>query len=89
MRDPEQVQRAMLRLAEQRISEAIGTGEFENLPGQGKPLPDLNEAYDELWWIKKWLRRERGGDLARTPADKPFSRLAAIETSWTPRRPQR
>ncbi len=70
----------MLRLSEQRISEAIEAGAFENLPGAGQPLRDLDEAYDELWWVKKWLRREQEGDLHPKAADKRFARIAAIET---------
>jgi hypothetical protein len=33
-----------LKLAENRIEEAIANGEFENLPGQGRPL-DLGEYF--------------------------------------------
>ena len=45
-------------LVENRIREAMRQGAFTNLPGAGKPIPDLNEPYDELWWLRKWLRRE-------------------------------
>jgi len=27
-------------------------GEFDNLPGAGKPIPGLDEPYDENWWLK-------------------------------------
>jgi hypothetical protein len=43
---------------DQQIREAQERGEFENLPGFGKPLPDLDEPYDELWWVKQKLARE-------------------------------
>ena len=33
-------------------------GDFDNLPGSGKPLPDRNELYDEDWWLKQWIARE-------------------------------
>jgi hypothetical protein len=59
MRRPEQIQRAMERMAEQRIVEAIERGEFDNLPGAGKPIPGIDESYDEHWWIRSWLERER------------------------------
>jgi hypothetical protein len=42
------------------IREAQERGEFENLPGVGKPLPDAGREYDEDWWVKDWLRREGG-----------------------------
>lgn len=44
-------------LAERRIREAQERGEFDNLPGAGKPL-DLGDPNDEDWWIKSVLRRE-------------------------------
>jgi hypothetical protein len=27
--------------------------------GAGKPIPDIDDPYDELWWVRKWVRRER------------------------------
>ena len=45
-------------LVEERIRNAMAQGAFNNLPGAGRPIPDLNEPYDEMWWIRKWLRRE-------------------------------
>jgi hypothetical protein len=38
--------------AEQQIREAQASGEFDHLPGFGKPIPGLDEPYDEDWWIK-------------------------------------
>jgi hypothetical protein len=43
---------------ERRILEAAERGAFDNLPGAGKPIPDLDEPRDELWWIKRKLRDE-------------------------------
>src|SRR5262249_41230493 len=43
---------------DQQIREARDAGAFENLPGAGKPLPDLDQAYDPDWWAKKLVRRE-------------------------------
>jgi hypothetical protein len=43
---------------ERQIREAAERGEFDDLPGAGKPLPGLHEPYDELWWIKEHVRRE-------------------------------
>ena len=45
--------------AEEQIREAQAAGEFENLPGFGKPIPGIDEPYDENWWLKEKLRRER------------------------------
>lgn len=48
-----------LNLAEERIQAAQAAGEFERLPGFGKPIPGIDEAHDELWWVKDKLRREQ------------------------------
>lgn len=44
---------------ERRIEDAIEDGEFENLPGFGKPIPDIDEPYDETKWLRKKLEQER------------------------------
>lgn len=44
---------------EQQIREAQEAGAFDRLPGAGKPLPDLAEGYDPLWWVKQLVRREQ------------------------------
>lgn len=45
--------------ADRQIREAADRGEFDNLPGAGKPLPDLDKPYDELWWVKRKMSREK------------------------------
>jgi hypothetical protein len=45
---------------DRQLREARDRGEFDNLPGTGKPLPDAGQEYDEDWWVKDWLRREGG-----------------------------
>ena len=49
-------------VVERRIREAMDRGEFDDLPGTGEPLPDAGSPYDELWWVKKWLKRNELGD---------------------------
>ena len=44
---------------EKKIRESMERGDFDNLPGAGKPLPDLAQPYDELWWLRKKLREEK------------------------------
>lgn len=44
-----------------QIREANERGEFENLPGFGKPLPDLTGDHDEMWWLRNFLKRENIG----------------------------
>jgi hypothetical protein len=43
---------------DRQLREAAERGEFENLPGAGKPLSGYGGEYDEDWWVKDWLRRE-------------------------------
>jgi hypothetical protein len=47
-----------------QIREARERGEFDNLPGAGKPLANLDGNEDEMWWIRQWLKRE---NLSFTP----------------------
>jgi hypothetical protein len=44
--------------AERKIREAQAEGQFDALPGFGKPIPDLDGPDDENWWIKNKLKRE-------------------------------
>ncbi len=53
---------------ERQIREATKRGEFDNLPGAGKPIAGLDEPHDELWWVKRKLRRENFSYLPPTMA---------------------
>jgi hypothetical protein len=44
---------------ERQVREAIERGEFDNLPGAGRPLPGINGREDENWWVKGLLEREQ------------------------------
>ena len=44
-------------LADRQIRNAIERGEFDNLPGAGKPL-DLPDHHDPDWWLKNLMKRE-------------------------------
>lgn len=43
---------------DRQIREAEERGEFENLPGTGKPLAGLDRPHDELWWARRKLKEE-------------------------------
>ena len=45
--------------AERQIREAMERGEFDNLPGAGKPIPSLNGRDEENWWVKRFIEREK------------------------------
>ena len=73
---------------ERQVREAIERGEFDNLPGAGRPLPGINGREDENWWVKSLLEREQlpmplptslalrreVADLPQTLADVPDER---------------
>jgi hypothetical protein len=44
---------------EKQIREAMERGEFDNLPGAGKPLPNLDPNDDGMWWVRQLAQRER------------------------------
>ncbi|MFE0646922.1 DUF1992 domain-containing protein [Streptomyces sp. NPDC058877] len=48
---------------DKQIREAAERGEFRNLSGFGKPLPNDSAPYDELWWIKGKMHREGASAL--------------------------
>lgn len=42
-----------------QIREAQERGEFDNLPGAGKPIEGLGRREDPNWWLKGYLKREK------------------------------
>ena len=42
-----------------QIQEAMRRGEFDDLPGAGKPIKNLGTQHDPDWWIKQLIERER------------------------------
>jgi DnaJ-like protein len=44
---------------EAQIKQAQARGEFDDLPGAGKPIPKLAEPHDPDWWVKDFIRREK------------------------------
>ena len=55
---------AAARIAQQstwvdlQVRRAMERGEFDDLPGQGKPIQDLGVEHDPDWWVKKLVERE-------------------------------
>lgn len=43
---------------DKQIRDAEQRGEFDNLAGKGKPLADIDEPLDDLWWVKRKLKEE-------------------------------
>jgi len=42
----------------------MARGEFDHLPGTGKPLPDLDRQYDPDWWARRYLEQMKAQDAA-------------------------
>lgn len=70
---------------DRQIREAQERGDFDDLPGAGKPIEDLHRPYDDLWWVRKkleeeglsylppWLRLRRSVERAKDRIDRATS----------------
>ena len=47
------------RWVDLQIQQAMARGEFDDLPGTGRPLTDLGSSHDRDWWLKKLIEREQ------------------------------
>jgi hypothetical protein len=47
------------RWVDLQVQQAMARGEFDDLPGKGKPLTDLGSSHDRDWWLKKLIEREQ------------------------------
>jgi hypothetical protein len=66
---------------ERQIREATERGAFDDLPGAGRPIPDLDKPHDELWWVKQKLRRENFSYLPPTIALRKQAEEARLAAS--------
>jgi hypothetical protein len=55
---------------ERAIRKAQELGEFDDLPGAGRPIPDLDRPYDPAWWARRWVERERAEETMRELATR-------------------
>ncbi|WP_194410542.1 DUF1992 domain-containing protein [Microbacterium cremeum] len=46
-------------VVEVSIQQAIRRGEFDDLPGAGKPIPGLGQSHDPDWWIRRKIESEK------------------------------
>ena len=44
---------------EVRLQQAMRNGDFDDLPGAGKPIDNLGEVHDPDWWIRRKIEREK------------------------------
>jgi hypothetical protein len=76
---------------ERQIREARERGEFDRLPGEGRPLPFADKPHDELRWLREKLQRERLSVLpdsleVRLEADRVLAELPRVSTEGEVRR---
>ena len=64
---------------EKAIREAQERGEFDDLPGAGKPLKDLGDPDDPMWWLRRYAEREH---LDMTGALPPALQLRKEAASY-------
>jgi hypothetical protein len=50
---------ARAQYVEISIQQAMRRGDFDNLPGTGKPLAGLGDINDPDWWIRRKIEREQ------------------------------
>lgn len=53
---------------DRQIRLALDRGDFEALPGTGKPLASDSEPYDPAWWINRVIHEENAGAYVVPPA---------------------
>ena len=72
-----------------QIKQAMERGEFDNLPGAGKPIKNLGTQHDPDWWIKQLIGREKITGVLPPPCNcartTPSSRTASTGTRPSPR----
>lgn len=44
---------------EQQLRQAVARGDFDDLPGYGKPIEGLGASHDPDWWVRKLVEREQ------------------------------
>lgn len=59
---------------ERLIREGVERGDFDGLPGRGRPLSGLDQPHDELWWVRQKLQRE---ELVALPPSLALRRARA------------
>lgn len=56
---PAPTERDRAAYVETAIQQAMRRGDFDDLPGAGKPIEGLGEHHDPDWWIRRKIRTEQ------------------------------
>lgn len=65
-------------IADRRILQARADGLFDNLPGAGKPLPDLHRERPAGWWAARVVQAERSKVRADALKEELRAAMAAL-----------
>ena len=65
-------------LADRLIRESIERGEFDDLPGAGKPIAGLDKPYEPHWWLKSFIDRERSKEASVATRDEIHAQLGSV-----------
>lgn len=76
---------------ERRIRQAQAEGEFDHLPGFGRPIPDVDLPWDENSWVRRKLRDEQLNLLppvleARLDRERTLASLSQLPSEAAVRR---
>ena len=78
-------------LIEERIRAAQSEGHFDDLPDFGRPCAAIDEPYEELWWVRRWMQREGLEVLPpsleiRREVERELARISELRTESAVRR---
>lgn len=90
MAGADDLMKAFRRQAEQEIQRAEREGAFDHLPGAGRPLPDIDAPYDPMWWVRKFVKRQRLESMRpeyklRLEVERTLERLPTMDREATVR----
>ena len=51
--------RQQAKYVDLQIQQAVARGDFDDLPGLGKPIENLGSDHDPDWWVKQLIEREQ------------------------------
>jgi hypothetical protein len=63
---------------DRQIREAMERGEFDDLPGAGKPIPGAGRPHEPNWWVKSFVERERSDERRRADYERIEARVGTL-----------
>lgn len=61
-------------VVDQQVRAAQERGDFDDLPGKGKPLPGWGRPDDDQWWLRQYVNREGLAAEALLPTSLQLAR---------------